>query len=177
MTVSLHFLFIYVCLCTCLSTYSEKYYAVWVKKMQFNLRTSQKLTVFKIRKCVWYISLTSSGGFLGWGCIRKDMTEDYQWIKWKNKATIRKNKTKMSREISSQGRQEEWGTELGTSRSWAGPGAWAQDEEDPGTHHSCSSACTAPQKLLSINPTFLNSSPPLLLSDLCQDFSEFSKST
>ena len=28
-----------------------------------------------------------------------------------------------------------------------------------------------------INPLFLNSSPPLILSDLCQDFSEFSKST
>ena len=175
--VLLHFLSIYVCLCICLSTYSEKYYAVWVKKMQFNLRTSQQLMVFKIRKFVWYISLTSSGSFLWWGCIRKDMTEDYQWIKWRNKATIRKNKTKMSREINSQGRQEEWGMEQGTSYSWAGSRGLSSGG---GRLVHTTHALLCIQFLRSyfpINPTFLNSSPPLILSDLCQDFPEFSKST
>lgn len=152
--VLFHFLFIYVCLCMGLSTYSEKYYAVWVKNMQFNLHTSQQLMVFKIRSIsdiflllpqeaswdeaasgrTWLKTINELNGEI------KPRSEKIR-LRWAGRSTARGGK-----------RSEDQSKEQVTAE--LGPGRWVQEEEHSGTCHACTSVYTAPQKLHSHQPHF-----------------------
>lgn len=173
--VLFHFLFIYVCLCMCLSTYSEKYYAVWVKKMQFDLHTSQQLMVFKIRSIsdiflllpqeaswdeaasgrTWLKTINELNGEI------KPRPEKIR-LRWAGRSTARE-----ARGVSTRARNK-------LQLSWVQGAEFRRNTLVHATHAPL--CIQLLRSYIPINPTFLNSSPPLILSDLGQDFSEFSKS-